>query len=135
MTSAADSSRTMSPRAPKRAMPPERAAKLKLDQLVMVVQNIRPGVIGLPLLALTICFVLAEWVPLRQLEWWLAGVVAATAFYSIGHWLFLRTGRYELNKADRWIWILVGQQAAFSIVWNLPPIIFWSECNDLGRMF
>jgi two-component system cell cycle sensor histidine kinase PleC len=135
MTSAAANSSSSSQRTAKRAMSPERAAKLKLDQLSMVVQNIRPGVIGLPLLALTICFVLAEWVPLRELEWWFAGVVGVTIFYGIGHAQFLHRGRTELKKVDHWIWILVGQQAAFSIVWNLPPIIFWHECNDLGRMF
>ncbi len=135
MTSAADNPYSLHPRAAKRAMSPERAAKLKLDQLVMVVQNIRPGVVGLPVLALTICFVLAEWVPVASLEWWFAGVVAATASYSVGHTWFLRSGRHQLNHADRWIWGLTVQATVYGVIWNLPPLLFWSECNDIGRMF
>jgi two-component system cell cycle sensor histidine kinase PleC len=135
MTPAADNPYSLHPRTAKRAISPERAARLKLDQLVMVVQNIRPGVVGLPMLALTICFILAEWVPVASLEWWFGGVVAATAFYAVGHVSFLRSGRLQLNHADRWTWVLTGQQAVFSVIWNLPPLLFWSECNDLGRMF
>ena len=135
MTSAADNSRLLQAGALKRAMSPERIAKLKLDQLHMVVRNIRPGVFGLPLLGLTICFVLAEWVPFAQLGLWLGGVIAATAFYGAGHYFFLKFGRNQLNHAERWIWLLVGQQAVFSVIWVLPPLVFWNECGDLGRMF
>jgi two-component system, cell cycle sensor histidine kinase PleC len=135
MTSVADHPFSLHPSAAKRALTPERAAKLKLDQLVMVVQNIRPGAIGLPFLALIICFILAEWVPFTALAWWFVGVVATTGFYSIGHQVFLRSGRHQLNRADHWTLVLTTQAVAFNIIWVLPPLLFWSECSDLGRMF
>src|SRR5690242_15641906 len=99
MTSATDNSISLSAAAAKRAMSPERVAKLKLDQLQMVVQNIRPGVFGLPFLALIICFVLAEWVPIANLGLWFAGVIAVTAFYGAGHYFFLTYGRSQLKHA------------------------------------
>ena len=106
--------------APKRALSPERAAKLRLDQLNMVVNNIRPGVVGLPALALTISFVLSEWVPLTPLAWWSGAVIAATLFYWVGHRAFLRHGIDRPERADYWTWVLAGQQLVFSVIWNLP---------------
>ena len=135
MTSAAKHPYQPQEHATKRALSADRAAKLKLDQLQMVVKNIRPGAIGLPVLALTICFILAEWVPLVQLELWFAGVLAGTAFYAAGHYFFMRRGRTQLEHADRWVWALSVQSAVFNIIWVVPPLFFWSECNDLGRMF
>ncbi|MBI1211083.1 MAG: sensor histidine kinase [Alphaproteobacteria bacterium] len=135
MTSAANNSYSSQTNAAKRAMTAERVAKLKLDQLQLVVKNIRPGMFGLPMLALAICFVLAEWVPLVELEMWFGAVLAVTAFYAAGHHIFLRRGRAQLRYADRWTWILSAQAAVFNVVWVLPPLIFWSECSDLGRMF
>src|SRR6185295_11404778 len=66
---------------------------------------------------------------------WFASVLAVVAFYWAGHRAFLAHGKSRPDRADYWTWVLVGQQAVFSVVWNLPPIIFWSECSDLGRMF
>jgi len=121
--------------APKRMMSAERLAKLKLDQLVMVVNNLRPGVVGLPAIALVIAFVLSEWVDVSLLGCWLAAVVAATALYWTAHQAFRRHGADRPDRAERWTWLLGWQQVAFSVVWNLPPVIFWAECPDLGRMF
>jgi len=135
MTSVADKPYSLLRHTAGRPLSPERAAKLRLDQLAMAVLNLRPGAVGLPLLALPICFVLAEWVPLASLEWWVAGVVAATTPYAIGQFWFLRTGRHQLDRVDRWTWVLTAQATVFNIVWILPPLIFWSECNDIGRMF
>ncbi len=134
MTAASNAS-TQRGNATKRALSAERLSKLKLDQLNMVVQNIKPGVLGLPLLALTICFVLSQWVSIVSLAWWFAGVVGATAFYWVGHQAYRRHGQNRPDQAEYWTWILVGQQLVFSLIWNLPPIIFWSQCDDLGRMF
>src|SRR5262249_24971455 len=126
----------MSPsNAPKSALSSERAAKLKLAQLEMVVRNIKPGVIGLPGLAVTIAFVLSEWVSVSALTWWVASVIVATAFYWAGHQAFLRHGTSRPDLADQWTWILGGQQLVFSTIWNLPPVLFWAECPDMGRMF
>jgi two-component system cell cycle sensor histidine kinase PleC len=135
MTSAVSNPYVPSSGASKGAFSPERAAKLKLDQLQMVVKNIRPGAIGLPGLALTICFILAEWVPLLQLELWFGSVVAGTAFYATGHYFFLKYGRSDFRNADRWVWSLCLQALVFNAIWVVPPIFFWGYCNDLGRMF
>jgi len=121
--------------APKRALSDERLAKLKLDQLNMVVNNIKPGVVGLPALALTISLVLSEWVEPVALISWSFAVIGATLFYWVGHQAFLKHGVDRPDRADFWTWVLGGQQLVFSVVWNLPPVIFWAECSDLGRMF
>jgi two-component system cell cycle sensor histidine kinase PleC len=116
------------------ALSPERAAKLELDQLVMVHTHLRPNIIGLPIIALTICGVLSQWVPIELLGIWLAAVVGATIFdWSLHHQF--RARRPGPGGAKRWGQILTGSQILFAVIWTAPPLLFWHYCDDLGRMF
>jgi len=116
------------------ALPPERAAKLELDQLVLVDQNLKPGILGFPVIGLTICGVLSEWVPLPLLVAWFAAIVATTAFLWFAHRQFRSRPRSPI-ELRRWTWILCGARLAFGLVWTAAPLLFWSYCNDLGHMF
>ncbi|MDZ4870228.1 MAG: ATP-binding protein [Alphaproteobacteria bacterium] len=116
------------------ALSPERAAKLELDQLVMVDAHLRPGIIGFPIIGLTICGVLWQWVPVELLAIWFGAVCAATIFdWSLHHQF--RTRRPGPGKAKRWGRVLTGSQILFSVLWTAPPLLFWHYCNDLGHMF
>ena len=116
------------------ALSRERMAKLELDQLSMVDQNLKPGILGFPVIALTICGVLLQWVPVVQLTWWFVAVVGATSCFWFSHHNFRSRPRAP-REAQRWGWILSGTRLLFSLVWIAPPLLFWSYCDDMGRMF
>jgi two-component system cell cycle sensor histidine kinase PleC len=113
---------------------PERAAKLELDQLVMIDTHLRPGIIGFPVIGLTICGVLWQWVPFELLAIWFGAVCGATIFDWSLHYQF-RAHRPGPGEAKRWGRILTGSQVLFSVLWAAPPLLFWHYCNDLGHMF
>ncbi len=116
------------------ALSRERMAKLELDQLLMVDQNLKPGILGFPIIALTICGVLLQWVPIGPLTWWFAAVVGATSCFWLSHRNFRSRPRAP-QEAERWGWILSGTRLVFSLIWTAPPLLFWSYCDDMGRMF
>jgi two-component system cell cycle sensor histidine kinase PleC len=113
---------------------PERAAKLELDQLVMVDAHLRPGIIGFPIIGLTLCGVLWQWVPIELLGMWFAAICCGTIFYWSLHHQF-RARRPGPGDAKRWGRILTGTQILFGLLWTAPPLLFWHYCNDLGHMF
>jgi two-component system, cell cycle sensor histidine kinase PleC len=116
------------------AQSPERAAKLELDQLVLVDDNMKPGILGFPVIGLTICSILVQWVPVNLLGLWLAAVTSASLFY----WLTSRHFRARprgFNETARWSWNLTAAYIVFTLIWIAPPLLFWHYCDDLGRMF
>ncbi len=116
------------------ALTPERAAKLELDQLKTVDTNLRPGVIGLPVIGLTIAAVLVQWVPVDLLAIWMSAVVCATIFdYSL-HRQF-RAREIAPGDVRRWGNFLTIGQVVFNTIWSAPPILFWDYCDDLGHLF
>lgn len=116
------------------ALSPERAAKLELDQLAMVDAHLRPSIFGLPIIGLTICGVLSQWVPLELLAIWFGAVCGATIFDWSLHRQF-RVQHPGPGEAKRWGRILTGSQVLFNVLWTAPPLLFWHYCDDLGHMF
>jgi two-component system cell cycle sensor histidine kinase PleC len=113
---------------------PERAAKLDLDQLKMVDEHLRPGILGFPVIGLTICAVLSQWAPLDLLGVWFAAVCSGTVFYWSLHSQF-RAAKPAPGEARRWGRMLTGAQFIFSLIWTAPPLLFWHYCDDLGHLF
>src|SRR5436853_7935716 len=85
MTPVADNRLAEQSRAVKRALPPERAAKLELDQLRLVETNIQPAAYAMPAFALTLAAMLAPWVPLNHLVYWFAAVCLGSIRYWVGY--------------------------------------------------
>src|SRR5262245_11248058 len=107
-----------------RTLSPERAAKLELDQLRLFDENFRPGILGFPISAATIGFILSHWVPIEPLVIWFAAVTAASVFFWSVHRSF-RTAKLVPGDARRWSWILSGCFLVFCVVWTAPPLLFW----------
>jgi two-component system cell cycle sensor histidine kinase PleC len=117
-----------------RTLSPERAAKLELDQLRLIDENFRPGILGFPVIAATIALIVWHWVPVEPLVIWFAAVFAATIFFWSVHRSF-RLSNPVPGDARRWSWILFGTFLVFCVIWTAPPLLFWRYCDDLGRMF
>ena len=68
----------------KRALSPERTAKLELDQLRLVEANVQPAAYAMPAFALTLSIMLAAWIPVGHLAYWFIAVCLG----SLRYWAF-----------------------------------------------
>jgi two-component system cell cycle sensor histidine kinase PleC len=117
-----------------RTLSPERAAKLELDQLLLVDQNFKPGILGFPFIAATIGVILWHWVPTEPLIVWFCAVCAATIFFwSLHRWF--RTSNPAPGEARRWSWTLLAGFLVFCVIWTSPPLLFWRYGDDLCHLF
>jgi len=113
---------------------PERAAKLELDQFLLVDRNLRPGIIGFPVIGLIICATLLQWVPFDFLAIWYSATTSAGVFDWLlrRHFVLHRKGPHDVA---RWRWRLTSSYAFFCALWTAAPLLFWNYCDDLGHMF
>ncbi len=117
-----------------RTLSPERAAKLELDQLRMVDENFRPGILGFPIIGATLALMLWHWVPAEPLVIWFGAVTAASIFFwSLHRWF--RHAAPPPGEARRWSWTLFAGMLLFCVIWTAPPLLFWRYGDDLGHLF
>jgi two-component system cell cycle sensor histidine kinase PleC len=116
-----------------RALSPERAAKLELDQLRLAEANMQPALYALPAFALVIGFLLAAWIPVNELAVWFAAVCASSARFAIGG-VFLQLTNPTPAQVRRWHIGLSLLTVLSSVIWMYPLLGFYFRCSDTGQM-
>ena len=111
----------------------ERAAKLELAQLMLAEKNIQPGAYAMPAFTLTLCVMLAVWVPVAYLAYWFIGMCAASLRYWAGH-KFLCQTNLSADVIRQWHLGLSAASFLANIVWIAPAFAFYWMCPDTGHM-
>ena len=133
MTPVADHRLAAQSRAVKRALPPERAAKLELDQLRLVEANVQPAAYAMPAFALTLAAMLAPWVPLNHLVYWFAAVCLGSIRYWLGY-RFLKLAAPSPATVRRWHHALLASTLVTNAIWVFPEFAFYWSCPETGQM-
>lgn len=123
---------TKEPLAP-RALSPERAAKLELDQLRLAEANMQPGMFAMPAFALVLSFLLAAWIPVGELAAWFITVCVTSARFALGG-SFLQLKDPSPSVVRKWHNALSILTLVSSTVWMYPLFGFYLRCPDSGQM-
>ena len=134
MTTAADNNFALqSGGAVRRALSPERAAKLELDQLRLVEANIQPAAYAMPAFALTLAAMLIAWVPIGQLTYWFLAVCFGSLRYWAGY-RFLKLADPDPTTVRRWHYCLMGLTLVANAIWVIHEFAFYWACPETGQM-
>ena len=117
-----------------RALSPERAAKLELDQLRLAEQNIQPSLYSMPVFAAVVAVLLSAWIEPSDLFAWFLIFCATSARYWIAD-RFLQMESPSPEQVQRWHTGLAWGTVATNIVWMFPQFWFYYRCSDTGQMF
>lgn len=116
-----------------RALSPERAAKLELDQLRLAEKNVQPALYALPFFGAVVCVMLSAWVPVPDLFAWFVVLTIS----GIRYWLsasFLEAANPTPKQVSTWHnWLAFGTFGA-NIVWMYPLFAFYHQCSETGQL-
>jgi two-component system, cell cycle sensor histidine kinase PleC len=115
------------------ALTPDRAARLELAQLRLAEKNNLPGAFAMPVFALTLCVMLAAWVPVEYLAYWFVAMCASSARHWLGY-QFLSLKNIPARELRRWGYGLAGASFAANLVWMFPAYALYWWCTDTGHM-
>jgi two-component system cell cycle sensor histidine kinase PleC len=111
---------------------PTRLRKLHHDQLRIVLRNIAPSVVAMPIFALVISFVLAKWVTITALGLWVAAVIVTVGCLHVIHLAVERTAE-KIEDTPRHLWTATLICAVFGVVWTAPGLLFWEHLGLEGH--
>ncbi len=117
----------------KRALSPERTAKLELDQLRLVEANVQPAAYAMPAFALTLSVMLAAWIPVGHLAYWFIAVCLGSLRYWAGY-RFLKLSNPNPALVRRWHYALAVLTLIANATWVVPEFVFYSSCPETGQM-
>jgi len=119
---------------PPRAAPRnERADRLALEQLRLVLRNMEPNVWMMPAFALVLCAIFTQWIDVDTLALWFAAVVVASLPGAYVANLF-ETRRPPAAQARRWTIAAAGTFVLFDLVWISMAVLFWVPNDPLNNM-
>ena len=110
-----------------------RLVKLRQEQFELVHRNNAPSVFAMPAFSLVISAMLVEWVPLKELALWVAGVCVAGGGLWVINELYARSNRRPVDT-PRWTLIAAIWGSLFAMIWIAPSLFFWGYCGDLGHL-
>lgn len=116
-----------------RALSPERAAKLELDQVRLAERNIQPSLYSMPLFAAVVCVLLSAWIsPSDLFAWFLIFSIT-----SLRYWIadkFLQIENPTPDQVRKWHNGLTAGSVVTNIIWMFPQWWFYFQCNGTGQM-
>jgi two-component system cell cycle sensor histidine kinase PleC len=108
--------------------------KLALDQLRLVLRNLKPNCWMMPIFAVIMLVMFARWVPVRTLaSWWALVAIDGIPLAVICH-RFLKKKPDELPDENRWVQISAAAYFLFAVSWSSFGFIFWRTGDDLNHM-
>jgi len=96
-------------------------APVRFDQLKIAERNILPGVIAMPLVAITLATMSTAWASTQWLILWTAAVAGCTPRYWLAR-VMLRNETLSQQQVQRWAWTLAALNTLCNIVWILPTV-------------
>jgi two-component system cell cycle sensor histidine kinase PleC len=116
-----------------RALSPERAAKLELDQLRLAEKNIQPSLYTMPLLAAVLCVLLSAWVDPSELFAWFLIFCTTSARYWVAD-KFLEIENPMPGQVRNWHNGLTWSTVVTNLGWMFPQCWFYFQCDETGQM-
>ena len=106
--------------------------KLAMDQLRMVLRNLKPNHLLMPVFAAIICVMFAQWVSITTLMlWWGAVAICGVPAGLIARRLLTEEND---NRAKRWIPLATVAYIFFAVAWSSQGFIFWRHGVPLNHM-
>src|SRR5215472_108109 len=120
------------------ASPAEGAAepqneRLALDQLALALRNLKPHAYLMPLFALAICAIDAQWIPVSLLvAWYLVFVLSLVPLAIVLYGFFSR--ERSVAETGQWSTLAAGAYALATLVWTSQAVFLWAPGNDLNHL-
>jgi two-component system cell cycle sensor histidine kinase PleC len=106
--------------------------KLAMDQLRLVLRNLRPNYWLMPIFAAIICVIFAQWVSTPTLMlWWGAVAICGVPSGVIARRLLAEEND---NRAKHWIPLATLAYVCFAIAWASQGFLFWRHGAPLNHM-
>lgn len=110
-----------------------RNEKLALDQLALALRNLKPHPYFMPLFALAICAIDAQWIPLSLLvAWFLVFTLSLVPLAIVLRGFFSR--ERSVAETKEWSSLAVGAYALANVVWTTQAIFLWAPGSDLNHL-
>src|SRR5215469_506305 len=107
--------------------------KLALEQLRLALKNLKPNCWMMPLLAVIICVMFADWVSVPVLAFWFALVAIGGSYLGIVAFAFPRADSRSLASHNWQTHAAIGY-ALFAASWSSLVILFWRHGDNLNQM-
>jgi signal transduction histidine kinase len=107
-------------------------ARLALDQLRLVAQNMRPIAFLIPVMSAIITVMFSSWVAWPWLLFWYALALAGVAPLAVVSRQFLRREHAE-GTAPRWVMRFTAAVFFFALTWGSMGLLLWVPDSDLDH--
>lgn len=119
-------------------MPPSRGTDaldsgLALDQLELVMRNLKPNVVLMPVLAAVACVMFSRWIPLPDLLTWFA-LVTLGALPQAAMAAALARREPRAQDARKWVALATASYLAFTAAWSSMGLLLWAPHDILNNM-
>ena len=108
-------------------------SRLALDQLKLVMRNLKPNVVLMPVLAAVACVMFSRWIPLSDLLTWFALVVLGALPQAATATAFARADP-PAHQARKWVALAAGSYFAFTAAWSSMGLFLWAPHDILNNM-
>src|SRR5271155_3931596 len=103
--------------------------RLALEQLQLVLRNLKPNCWVMPIFAAITCVIFSRWVPLRTLATWWALVAVGGAPLGIICYNFMGKTTHEFARG-REVQIATLSYFLFTLTWSSFGFLFWRSGDD-----
>jgi two-component system cell cycle sensor histidine kinase PleC len=110
-----------------------RNEKLALDQLALALRNLKPHPYLMPLFALAICVIDAQWISFSLVAAWFVVFVASLVPLAIVLRGFFSRER-SVAETEQWSTLAACAYALATLVWTTQVIFLWAPGNDLNHL-
>ena len=107
--------------------------RLALDQLKLVMRNLKPNVVLMPVLAAVACVMFSRWIPLPRLLTWFGLVVLGALPQAAIAASFARRDP-PAQEAHKWVALAAGSYFAFTAAWSSMGLFLWAPHDILNNM-
>ena len=107
--------------------------EVRLAQLKIVERGGLPGVIAMPLCAITLASMSTAWASPQWLTLWVAAVLCCTPRYWLA-WCFLKKETLPQRDVQRWAWTLAFLTTVTDVIWILPAVWLYADAPLQGQM-
>jgi len=112
---------------------PELKNKLTIEELRLVMRNLKPNMALMPIFGVIISAMLARWVSLPNILTWLAVVVAGAVPQAVISALFARS-EPSPSEAHKWTILCAGSYALFASCWASMGYFLWVPHEIVNNM-
>jgi len=107
--------------------------KLALDQLSLALRNLKPHPYLMPLFALVICAIFAQWIPTVTLIAWYVAFTASLVPLALVLHIFFKRER-SVAETARWTAHATIAYSICNLAWVMQPIFLWAPGSDLNHL-